>query len=120
LPAFKRGIPPKRIVYFQSWLAASEKSDALRKMFAAYAGGEGGLRLIRAARDLDPQQTEHLGEALRACGVPALVLWGQHDTIFPVDTATTMLGAPTHSVVLGNTFLYIATPAGIGLTSTAL
>ncbi|MGA2188379.1 MAG: alpha/beta hydrolase [Steroidobacteraceae bacterium] len=62
------------------------KGGALREMFAAYEGREGGLRLIRAARDLDPSQTERLGDALRGSGVPALVLWGERDTVLPVDT----------------------------------
>jgi 2-hydroxymuconate-semialdehyde hydrolase len=62
------------------------KSGELRQMLSAYEGEQQGLRLIRAARDLDPRQTEHIGEALRACGVPALVLWGKHDAFLPLDT----------------------------------
>ena len=42
--------------------------------------------MIRAARDLDPRQTEHLAAALSASGVPALVLWGERDDFLPVDT----------------------------------
>lgn len=61
------------------------KSGALRDMLAAYEGKHGGLQLIRAARDLDPRQTEHIGEALRASGVPALVLWGEQDTFLSID-----------------------------------
>ena len=53
-------------------------------MLSAYEGEQGGLRLIRAARDLDPRQTEHIGEALRSSGIPALVLWGDHDDFLPV------------------------------------
>jgi len=44
------------------------KGGALRETLAAYEGEQGGLRLIRAARDLDPRQTEHIGEAPRASG----------------------------------------------------
>jgi pimeloyl-ACP methyl ester carboxylesterase len=62
------------------------KSAALREMLAAYEGQQGGQRLIRAARDLDPRQTEHIGEALSASGIPALVLWGEQDKFLPVDT----------------------------------
>jgi len=62
------------------------KDRAMREMLAAYEGEQGGLRLIRAARDLDPRQTEVLGEALRASGVPALVLWGERDEFLPLDT----------------------------------
>ncbi len=62
------------------------KSSALREVLAAYEGEQGGLRLIRAARDLDPRQTEHMGEALRGSGVPALVLWGERDAFLPINT----------------------------------
>jgi 2-hydroxymuconate-semialdehyde hydrolase len=62
------------------------KTDAMRAVLAAYAGEQGGLRLIRAANDLDPTQTEHIGEKLRTKRVPALVLWGEHDRYLPVDT----------------------------------
>jgi pimeloyl-ACP methyl ester carboxylesterase len=50
-----------------------------------YEGEQGGLRLIRAARDLDPRQTGLIGEALRASGIPALVLWGEQDTFLSID-----------------------------------
>ncbi len=73
------------------------KSESLREMFAAYAGGAGGLRLIRAARDLDPRQTQHLGDMLQTSGVPALVLWGENDTILPVDTVARPLAALLHA-----------------------
>jgi pimeloyl-ACP methyl ester carboxylesterase len=62
------------------------QGPAVREMLAAYEGEQGGLRLIRAARDLDPRQTEHIGEALRACGVPAVILWGERDKFLPLDT----------------------------------
>jgi pimeloyl-ACP methyl ester carboxylesterase len=50
------------------------RSNVLREMLTAYEGGSGGVRLVRAARDLDPRQTEHIGEALRASRVPARTL----------------------------------------------
>jgi 2-hydroxymuconate-semialdehyde hydrolase len=62
------------------------KDGPLREILAAYDGERGGLRLIRAARDLDPKQTEHVAAGLRASGVPALVLWGERDDFLPVDT----------------------------------
>ena len=61
------------------------KSAALREMLAPYQGEEGGLRLIRAARDLDPRQTAGIGERLRASGVPALVLWGERDEFLSIE-----------------------------------
>jgi pimeloyl-ACP methyl ester carboxylesterase len=54
-------------------------------MLTVYEGEVGGLRLIRASRDLDPRQTEYIGEALRVSGVPALVLWGERDLFLPID-----------------------------------
>lgn len=60
-------------------------SGPLREMLSAYEGELGGLRLIRASRDLDPRQTEQIGAALRGSGVPALVLWGERDVFLPVD-----------------------------------
>ena len=74
------------------------RGGALREILAAYEGEQGALRLIRAARDLDPRQTEHIGEALRAAGAPALVLWGERDVFLPIDTVARplaeLLGAP--------------------------
>jgi 2-hydroxymuconate-semialdehyde hydrolase len=61
------------------------KSAELREMLSAYEGEQGGLRLIRAARDLDPRQTEDIGEELRSSGIPALVLWGEHDVFLPLN-----------------------------------
>jgi pimeloyl-ACP methyl ester carboxylesterase len=62
------------------------RSAELRQMLTSYQGADGGSRLIRAARDLDPQQTAHISAQLRASGVPALVLWGERDEYLPVGT----------------------------------
>jgi pimeloyl-ACP methyl ester carboxylesterase len=62
-----------------------DKSGVLREMLATYQGERGGLRLIRAARALDPQQTAHIGESLRTSGIPALVLWGERDPFLSID-----------------------------------
>jgi 2-hydroxymuconate-semialdehyde hydrolase len=62
-----------------------DKSGVLREMLATYQGEQGGLQLIRAARDLDPQQTAHIGESLRTSGVPAIVLWGERDQFLSID-----------------------------------
>jgi pimeloyl-ACP methyl ester carboxylesterase len=61
------------------------KSAALRDMLAAYQGEYGGLRLMRASRDLDPSQTANIGERLRASGVPAIVLWGERDEFLSIE-----------------------------------
>lgn len=57
----------------------------MREMLRAYEGERGGLRLIRAARDLDPRQTDQIGRSLRNSGVPALVLWGERDEFLSID-----------------------------------
>lgn len=62
------------------------KSAPLREMLRSYQGEQGGLRLIRAARDLDPSQTAAIGERLRASSVPAIVLWGKRDEFLPIRT----------------------------------
>ena len=61
------------------------KTAALREMLAAYQGEQGGLKLIRAARDLDPGQTADIGERLRTSGVPAIVLWGERDEFLSIE-----------------------------------
>jgi pimeloyl-ACP methyl ester carboxylesterase len=62
------------------------KSQHLREMLAAYAGDVGGKRLIQAARDLEPDQTAAVGQALRASRVRSLVLWGRDDRYLDLDT----------------------------------
>src|SRR5215472_1246304 len=74
------------------------KPELMREVLAAYAGESGGQQLIRAACDLDPGQTAHIGESLRASRVPALVLWGRDDRYLGVDAVARplakLLGAP--------------------------
>jgi 2-hydroxymuconate-semialdehyde hydrolase len=60
--------------------------DSIRAMLEPYQGAEGGLRLIRAARALDPSETASRMDAIRAAGVRALVLWGDSDRYLPVET----------------------------------
>jgi pimeloyl-ACP methyl ester carboxylesterase len=63
-----------------------DRAGRLRDSLAAYSGEEGGRKLIRAARDFDPRQTASIMEVLRGSGVPSLVLWGESDAFFPVET----------------------------------
>lgn len=91
----------------------------LRAMLEAYEGKEGGLRLIRAARDLDPRQTRDTGEALRTCRVPALVLWGAQDSIFPVDTVARPLAELLQAKLVllpGGHFTPVDCPLEVGAT----
>lgn len=62
------------------------KTEALREMLAAYQGERGGLRLIRAACDLDPRQTVGIGARLSETGLAVAVLWGERDDFLPIDT----------------------------------
>lgn len=83
------------VASIQSWEVTQAKrlapvlarrlGERLREILAAYDGEEGGRRLIRAARDLDPQDTAGILGELKACRVPALVLWGERDLFLPVD-----------------------------------
>jgi pimeloyl-ACP methyl ester carboxylesterase len=60
--------------------------ESIRAMLDPYTGDEGGSRLIRAARALDPRETASRLPALAASRVPALVLWGESDRYLPIDT----------------------------------
>lgn len=62
------------------------REDAVREVLAPYEGEEGGEKLIRAARALDPRQTIEIIPALRARRVPALVLWGERDAYLDLGT----------------------------------
>jgi 2-hydroxymuconate-semialdehyde hydrolase len=92
------------------------KSPALREMLGAYEGEQGGLRLIRAARDLDPRQTEQITQSLRSSRVPALVLWGAHDEFLSVDKVgrplAELLGARL-AIVPGAHFTPLDCPAEV-------
>lgn len=85
----------------------------MREILAAYEGDEGGRRLIRAARDLDPHDTAGILGELRSHRVPALVLWGDRDPFFPVDTVARpladLLGADLR-VLAGGHFLPLDAP----------
>jgi len=78
------------------------KSAELRQMLTSYQGADGGSRLIRAARDLDPQQTAHISAQLRASGVPAVVLWGERDEYLPIE----IVGRPL-AALLGATLVEV-------------
>jgi pimeloyl-ACP methyl ester carboxylesterase len=59
--------------------------ELVRSVLAAYEGEEGGAKLVRAARALDPRQTAQIMPALRERRVPARVLWGEHDAYLSID-----------------------------------
>jgi 2-hydroxymuconate-semialdehyde hydrolase len=95
------------------------RSGPMRDMLAAYGGEQGGLRLIRAARDLDPRQTEHIAEALRAARVPALVIWGEHDAFLSLDTVARPLAELLQAALVilpGGHFTPIDCPGEVAIT----
>lgn len=90
-------------------------SDATaREVLSSYEGDEGGARLIAAARALDPRQTASLSRVLHESGVPALVLWGEHDTYLSPETVgrplAQLLRAPFVLLPAGH-FLPLELPA---------
>jgi pimeloyl-ACP methyl ester carboxylesterase len=92
---------------------ARRLGKGVREVLAAYEGETGGRRLIRAARDLDPRETAGILGALGAARVPALVLWGDRDAFFPVDTVARplaeLLGAELRIFAAGH-FLPLDAP----------
>jgi len=92
------------------------RSALMREMLAAYAGADGGRRLIRAARDLEPAQTALIGASLQASTVPALVLWGREDRYLDVETVgrplADLLGAPL-ALLPGGHFTPIDCPSEV-------
>jgi 2-hydroxymuconate-semialdehyde hydrolase len=87
--------------------------EIAREVLAPYEGAEGGLRLVRAARALNPKDTAEISEQLRTRPVPALVLWGESDRYLSVDEVARplaeMLGAELR-LVSGGHFLPLDAP----------
>jgi len=85
----------------------------MSEILSAYKGEEGGRRLIRAARDLDPRDTAGILGELKARRVPAIVLWGDRDPFFPVDKVARpladLLGAELRIFAAGH-FLPLEVP----------
>lgn len=89
---------------------------AAREVLAPYEGDEGGARLIAAARALDPRETADLSHALHESGVPALVLWGEHDSYLSPETvgrALATLLTATFVLLPGGHFLPLELPAEV-------
>jgi len=87
--------------------------EAIRQMLEPYQGTEGGLRLIQASRALDPRETASRLPALRAAGVPSLVLWGDSDRYLPLETVARPLAQLLRAelrILPGGHFLPAETP----------
>ena len=85
----------------------------MSEILSAYKGEEGGRRLIRAARDLDPRDTAGILGELKARRVPGMLLWGDRDPFFPVDKVARpladLLGAELRIFAAGH-FLPLEVP----------
>jgi pimeloyl-ACP methyl ester carboxylesterase len=90
--------------------------EAVRPMLAHWDGNDGGLRLIRAARALDPSQTAGIAERVRAARIPSLVLWGEEDRYLRAaevgEPLAFLLGAEL-KVLPGGHFLPLAAPSAV-------
>ena len=97
----------------RSWTNSPAAAQLLGEMLASFDGEQGGRRLIRAAKSLDPQQTAAIVDQLRRQHPPSLVLWGADDTFLPVDEVARpladFLGAEL-KVIPGGHFLPIEAP----------
>ncbi len=67
--------------------------ETIREILAPHDGQEGGLRLIRAARGLDPRHTTQILDELSHRHPPSLVLWGDSDGFLPAETVGRPLAA---------------------------
>jgi pimeloyl-ACP methyl ester carboxylesterase len=109
-----RAWDPAQAARLQPVLARRLKS--IRELLSAYAGEEGGRRLIHAARCLDPMETSGITEKLRATGVPMSVVWGASDDYLPVETVgrplAAVLGAEL-TILPGGHFLPADNPEGV-------
>ena len=109
-----RAWDPAQAARLQPVLARRLKS--IRELLGAYAGEEGGRRLIHAARCLDPRETSGITGTLRAARVPAMVVWGASDDYLPAETVgrplANALGVEL-TVLPGGHFLPADNPEGV-------
>jgi len=75
---------PDQAARLQPVLARRLRS--IGELLGAYAGEDGGRRLIHAARCLDPRETAGITARLRATAVPIRVIWGAGDAYLPLET----------------------------------
>jgi len=109
-----RSWDPDQAARLQPVLA--RRLPSIRELLGAYAGEEGGRRLIHAARCLDPQETAGITARLRATAVPVRVIWGNSDAYLPLETVgrrlADALGAQV-TVLPGGHFLPLDNPEGV-------
>jgi 2-hydroxymuconate-semialdehyde hydrolase len=108
-----RSWDPSKASRLQPVLARRLRS--IRDLLVAYAGDEGGRRLIQAARCLEPRDTEGATALLRATAVPVRVVWGSEDLYLPLERVGRPLAAALGAelvIVKGGHFLPLDNPQG--------
>jgi pimeloyl-ACP methyl ester carboxylesterase len=108
-----RSWDPEKAARLQPVLVRRLRS--IRDLLSAYAGDEGGRRLIHAARCLDPRETEGSTARLRATGLPIRVVWGSEDAYLPVELVGRPLAEALGAelvMVEGGHFLPLDNPEG--------
>ncbi|HYV66006.1 MAG TPA: alpha/beta hydrolase [Myxococcales bacterium] len=90
------------------------RDETIRVWLEPYSGEEGGLRLIRAARALEPKETASRLSALAASAAPSLVLWGESDRYLSIDAVARPLAQLLRAelrILPGGHFLPAENPA---------
>jgi pimeloyl-ACP methyl ester carboxylesterase len=93
----------------------ARRLKSIRGLLDAYAGDEGGRRLIHAARCLDPRQTVGVTARLGATALPVRIVWGAQDEYLPLASVGRPLAealAADLTVVEGGHFLPLDNPDG--------
>jgi 2-hydroxymuconate-semialdehyde hydrolase len=90
------------------------REETIRAWLEPSTGEQGGSRLIRAARALDPGETVSRLSALAAAAVPSLVLWGDSDRYLSIDAVARPLARLLRAelrILPGGHFLPAENPA---------
>jgi pimeloyl-ACP methyl ester carboxylesterase len=97
-------------------VAGRISDDLAREVLAHCEGSEGGIRLIRAARALNPGETVAITGDSGTGRVPSLVLWGAADRYLPPDEVARplaeLLGAEMR-LLPGGHFLPLEAPGEV-------